>query len=137
MKINPLKKGKLTEKAAGIGTVTREMVVQRATEIAVINGRPANKILQSDWDEAKRELTGGEEIDWKEAELESAPESERWDPVPGFEGHKVAEIQDEDEDSEGRTDAERLFQEGLEEAEHERMVEAAEEPRKPRRRKRR
>jgi hypothetical protein len=137
MKINPLKKGKLTEKAASIGTVTREMVQQRAREIAVINGRSANNILPSDWDEAKRELTGCEEIDWKEAELESVPESERWDPVPGFTGHKVAEVQNEDEDSEGRTDAERLFEEGLDEAEHERMVEATEEPPRPRRRKHR
>ena len=136
MKINPLKKGKLTEKAAGIGTVTREMVQERAKEIAVINGRSANNVLTSDWDQAKRELTGGEEIDWQETELESVPESERWEPVPASEGHRVEKIQDEDEDSEGRTDAERLFEEGLEEAAHERMLEATEEPRKPRRQKR-
>jgi len=37
MRVNPLKKGKITEKFAGIGTVDREMVIQRAAEIAVLN----------------------------------------------------------------------------------------------------
>jgi hypothetical protein len=39
MKINPLKQGILTENSAGIGTVTRKMVRERAVELAVINGR--------------------------------------------------------------------------------------------------
>ena len=120
----------------GLGTVTRSMVERRAIELAVINGRSPDNVLQSDWEQAKRELTGCQEMDLKEVELESAPESDGWDPVPGSEGHQVAEVPGEDEDSEGRTDAERLFDEGLDEAEHERMLEATEEPRKTHRRKR-
>jgi len=120
----------------GLGTVTRSMVERRAIELAVINGRSADNLLQSDWQQAKRELTGCEEMDLKEVELESAPESERWDPVPGSEGYEVAEIPSEDEDSEGRNDAERLFEEGLDEAQHERMLEASEEPRRTHRHKR-
>jgi hypothetical protein len=52
-----------------------------------------------------------------EAVLESAPESERWDPVPGSTGHKVAMAPSEDEDDEGRSDDERLVEEGVAEAE--------------------
>ena len=36
MKTNPLKQGALTENSAGIGTVTRKMVRERAVELAVI-----------------------------------------------------------------------------------------------------
>ena len=88
MKTNPLKQGVLTENSAGIGTVTRKMVRERAVELAVINGRSARDVSKSDWEQARRELTGEPDTDPKEAVLESAPESERWDPVPGSEGIK-------------------------------------------------
>ena len=50
----------MTENSAGIGTVTRKMVRDRAVELAVINGRSAKEVSKSDWEQAKRELTG----DW-------------------------------------------------------------------------
>ena len=89
MKTNPLKQGVLTENSAGIGTVTRKMVRERAVELAVINGRSAQDVSKSDWEQARRELTGEPDTDPKEAVLESAPESERWDPVPDSEGRRV------------------------------------------------
>ena len=125
MKTNPLKQGLLTENAAGIGTVSREMVRQRAVELAVINGRTAKEVSKSDWDQAKRELMGQADVDPKEAALESAPESERWDPVPGSTGHKVPAAPSEDEDEEGRSDNERLVEEGIEGAEHDQMRRAS------------
>jgi hypothetical protein len=48
MKANPLKEGALTENTAGIGTVTRKMVRERAVELAVINGRSARETSKSD-----------------------------------------------------------------------------------------
>ena len=136
MKINPLKKGVIIDKSAGVGNVTRAMVEQRAVEIAMINGRSRHHVLESDWAQARRELTGGEEIDPQEARLESLPETERWDPLPGSEGQKAFETPSEDEDDDGRIDATRLFEEGMDEAEHQTMLEATEAPRrrKPRRR---
>ena len=59
MKTNPLKEGILIENSAGIGTVTRGMVRERAVELAVINGRSAQEASKSDLEHAKRELTGG------------------------------------------------------------------------------
>lgn len=41
-----------------IGSVTRGMLRQRAVELAVINGRPPHQASKSDWESAKRELTG-------------------------------------------------------------------------------
>jgi hypothetical protein len=125
MKTNPLKDGVLTENSAGIGTVTRKMVRKRAVELAVINGRSAHEASKSDLDQARRELTGEPDADPKEAVLESAPESERWDPVPGSTGHKVPVAASEDEDDEGRSDNERLVEEGFAGAEHDQMRQAA------------
>jgi len=125
MKTNLLKEGILSENSTGIGTVTRKMVRQRAVELAVMASRSAQNVSKSDWEQAKRELTGGSDRDPKEVVLESAPESERWDPVPGSTGHKVPVAPSEDEDDEGRSDNERLVQEGLGGAEHDQMRRAS------------
>jgi hypothetical protein len=125
MSANPWKQGLLTENSAGIGTVTRKMVRERAIELAAINGHSAQEVSKSDWDQAKRELTGKPDTDPNEAALESAPESERWDPVPGSTGHKVPAAPSADEDEEGRSDNERLVGEGIEGAEHDQMRQAS------------
>ena len=122
---NPLKQGLLTENSSGIGTVTRKMVRERAVELAVINGRSALEVSKSDLEQAKRELTGEPDADPKEAILELAPESERWEPVPGSTGHKVPAAPSADEDDEGRSDNERLVAEGIEGAEHDQMRQAS------------
>jgi hypothetical protein len=125
MSANPLKQGLLTENSAGIGTVTRKMVRERAIELAAINGHAAQEASKSDWDQAKRELTGKPDTDPNEAARESALESERWDPVSGSTGNKVAAAPGEDEDEEGRSDNERLDEEGIEGAEHDEMRRAS------------
>jgi len=125
MKIDPLKESALVINSSGIGTVTRKMVRERAVELAVIDGRSAQEVSKSDWEQAKRELTGGSDQDPNEALLESAPESERWDPLPGSTGHTVPVTSIDDEDDEGRSVGERLVNEGVLEAEHDQMLEAA------------
>jgi len=127
MKTNPLKDGVLTDNSTGIGTVTREMVRDRAVELAANNGRSAQNVTKSDWEQAKRELTGKPEADPTGALLESAPESERWDPVSGSSGGKVPVAPGEDEDEEGRSDNERLVDEGMAEAEEDHSRQAAPE----------
>jgi hypothetical protein len=121
MNTNPLKKGNITVNATGVGTVTPKMVLKRAAQLARINGRSAKNILESDKAEAQRELTGGEEEDPQEALLESVPESQRWDPVPESPGHKIMPVRDDDDDEEGRSDNERLTEQGVQEAEHDQM----------------
>jgi hypothetical protein len=130
MNANPLKQGALTENSAGIGTVTRKMVRTRAVELALINGRSAQDVSKSDWEQAKCELTGEPDQDAKETTLESAPESERWDPLPGSTGHKVPVAASEDEDDEGRSDNERLVEEGIAGAEHDQMLQATKDAQK-------
>ena len=125
MKTNPLKEGALTENSIGIGTVTRKMVKERAIELAITNDRTAQEVSPADWQQAKRELSGQPGLDPKTAMLESAPESERWDPVPGSTGEKVPVAAGEDEDDEGRSDNERLVDEGMAEAELDQNLQAA------------
>src|SRR6185369_14914129 len=125
MKTNPLKEGVLTEDSVGIGTVTRAMVRERAAELAVINGRSVQDVSKSDWEEAKRELIGEPDVDPKETIFESAPESERWNLLPGSTGHKAPVVSGDDVDEEGRSDNERLVEEGIAGAEHDQMLQTA------------
>jgi hypothetical protein len=127
MDTNPLNKGVITENSIGIGTVTRKMVRERARELALIEGRVPPQVLQVDYEQAKRELTGGADLDPQEAVSESAPESESWDAMPGSTGHKAPESPGEDEDDEGRSEGEQLVEQGVAEAEHNQMLQAARE----------
>jgi hypothetical protein len=116
MKTNPLKDGIVAENSAGIGTVTREMVRARAAELAMLDGHLSGDATKAHFAQAKRELTGLPDQDPKDAILEAAPESERWDPVPGSTGQKARVAPSEDEDEEGRSDNERLVEGGIAEA---------------------
>ena len=111
------------ENAAGIGTVTPAMVEARARELAAINGR--SQPSEADYQQAKRELTGEEEMEPQEENRESVPESDDWDPVPGSSGRQAAESLGEDEDAEGRSESAQLFEEGVSEAEHDQMRQAS------------
>ena len=91
MRKNPLNKGIIMENAAGIGTVTAKMVEARARELAAINGHSSSEPSEADYQQAKRELTGEAETDPRDESLESIPESDGWDPVPGSTGRLAAE----------------------------------------------
>src|SRR6266403_3423449 len=113
------------ENADGIGTVTPAMVEARAQELALINGHGSSGPTKADYQQAKRELTGEVEIDLQEENLESVPESEGWDPVPGSTGRQAADSLGEDEDAEGRSESAQMFEEGINEAEHDQMRQAS------------
>jgi hypothetical protein len=125
MKINPENEGAISVGSTGIGPVTSEMVRKRAVELAIIDGRPAHEVSKSDWETARRELTGNPDIDPEDTLLESVPESERWDPVPGSTGEMAPTISGDGEDDEGRSVGEKLIDEGVREADHDQMLKAA------------
>jgi len=120
MKKDQIKEGRISNHSRGLGTVTQEMVLARAREIALINGRSPHHLSPADVAEAKRELTGEE---YQEPAEERLPTSERWDPEPGSIPHEAIVTPAHDE----QTDAERLVEEGISEAEHEQMVEGTRE----------
>jgi hypothetical protein len=127
MNTNPLKKGVISENFAGVGAVTHDMVRQRAIELAIINGRAAQEVSKSDWEQAKRELTGEPDADPDETMYEAIPDSDRVVSAPFSTGHKTPESPNEDEDDEGRSESEQLVEEGVAEAEHDQMLQAAKE----------
>src|SRR5215831_9007329 len=120
MKRNRTEPGRLSQRGKGIGTVTKGMVRNRAREIALINGRDTHHVLDSDVEQARRELSGEETLDPIPSAEERLPVSERWDPVPGSPGHKAPTVPPPDE----QTADEELVDEGVADAEHEQELEA-------------
>jgi hypothetical protein len=121
MKAPEVAHGKMICHASGLGTVTREMVIQRAREIAMINGRPPNHYSRDDFLEAKRELVGNDANESEDNEFDSLNALTTWDEDPGTSGHEVDHTEATDE----QAISEELVHEGLEEAEHDTMVEGA------------
>jgi hypothetical protein len=113
MKENQVDQGRFSQDAHGVGTVTEEMVLQRARELAVINGRPEHKVLDSDIRQARHELTGRERLDPTLTKAEELPEDRRWEPVPISYGTKTPAIPPSDEQGA----VEKLVEEGVEDAE--------------------
>ena len=122
MNKNPINKGIIEENSKGVGEISGEMVWTRAKQLALINGQTMTNVH---YGQALRELTGGDDIDAKKAFLESIPESERWDPVLGSTGHQAPESASEDEDEDGESESAQLFAEGVSEAGHDQMLQAA------------
>jgi len=124
MKENRVDQGRFTEQKHGIGTVTREMVLKRARELALINGR--DRVLDSDFAQAKRELTKEEDLPPEPDAMEKLTEDERWEPVPESVGKEAPKVPASDE----QMFAEKLVEEGVEDAEHDQMKRATRESRK-------
>lgn len=122
MNKNPLSKGMIEANAVGIGEISAEMVESRAEELALIAGRP---VTGEDRDQSLRELNGGDAMDARQAMMESLSEDERWNPVPGSAGHQAEESASETEDEDGQSRSAQLFEEGVSEAAHDRMLQAA------------
>src|ERR1035437_232817 len=70
--------------AARRGPVTRALVHARTQELASIAGRKPEAVTQSDYEQAKRELTGESDLDRQNAILDAWPETPRVDSAPGF-----------------------------------------------------
>lgn len=114
--------GKIVTGSDGLGTVTQEMVDERARELARTDGR--TEANESDRLQAKEELLGpGADTTGPEAGGEGLEQVTAWDDSPADHGSQSRDILPEDE----ANIAEVLVQEGLEEAEHDQRVSAADE----------
>ena len=109
--------GKFVARATPLGTVTEGMVIKRAKEIAVTNGRNGNDYTKDDFDEARRELVGFAATDATDLEG-SAPDTGGWLGEAGDRGRRAPVRPAKDE----QTFAEDLVKEGVEEATHHQML---------------
>ena len=122
----PVSHGRIIQHGAGLGTVTPEMVQKRAREIALSDGRAGNEVTSADWEQAKRELIGAGNDPAAETDIEEAGSTTGWDPAPASIGHR-AETQEVDDE---QSMAEQLYQEGVEEADHDERVQSGRETRR-------
>ncbi len=117
---------KILVHAEGLGVPSPEMVRQRALELARIDGR--TEYTETDWQRAKQELHGGHPASWDDEE-DRMPESvsER-DMTATDTGHHVENLVGGEDNV-----LEELVAEGMDEAVHDQMLEAArmEEPEDP------
>ncbi len=107
---------KIIQHAEGLGAPNADHVRLRAQELAIINGR--SEYSEEDWREAKRELHGGHTPSADEGELEMQALVSGHDMVAGSLGHHVENVMSSESESLG----EELVAEGMDEAEHERML---------------
>ncbi|MDD5260800.1 MAG: hypothetical protein PHD76_03030 [Methylacidiphilales bacterium] len=112
MKLNSSDKNFLNIHFAGISTVTRRMVRERAWELAVINGFQAHEASKSHWEQAKQELTSEPGTNAKVTSLASTPESGHQYPPPGSTGDKIPAIFRDEGNSEARSGSARPLDEG-------------------------
>ena len=122
---NPLNQGVFTAHGCGIGVVTKQMIRERAAEIALINGRGPHEIESTDWEQARRELSGGSEVDAETEILESLSEAARCGDLPDSVAESAPESPLEDEDEEGRSETAQLVDQGAQEAAHDQRLAAA------------
>ena len=114
--------GKISVHGNGMGAATPELIEKRAREIALINERHPNDFTDGDWDQARRELLGFDEVAPADDANEVADSMSERDDFPDEHGHRVPrEGLEDDDESLGA----HLVADGLEEAVHDRMVEAA------------
>jgi hypothetical protein len=118
MKATETIKGQISKGLKGLGTVTPDMVEQRAKEIALINGRAAEDFNKADLEEAHAELTGKMALEEQQEEEPTPAVGTLRDIVPGTAGHKNAPKLPSDD----QRVAEQLVQEGVDEAEHHSML---------------
>jgi hypothetical protein len=100
-------KGKILRGTEGIGTVTPEMIEERAEEIARADGRPEPNDL--DRTRARHDLTGSAKKPATEEEL-----ADDWYTPRGSSGKKASTVRPEDEENV----PDKLIQEGIDEADH-------------------
>jgi len=110
---------KFVNHAEGIGTVSLEMVEQRAREIALSDGRKPEAYSEGDWNQAKKELTR----DYPDAE---APADDPDATVTASDDVVVTPSKHKENipSSPDRGMAEILVEQGLDEADHDQRVES-------------
>jgi hypothetical protein len=111
--------GKINLHGDGLGVPSPETVEKRAREIALIDERNPDEFTETDWQQAKNELTGVEGAHAPEVGDTVNDELSERDAIPGASGHR-APNRFEEEDTVG----EELVMGGIEEAAHDQMVEA-------------
>lgn len=104
-----------------MGAPTPELVEKRAREIALIDERNPEEFTDADWDEARQELLGVSTNAAPEETPENATLAEEWPVTASNTGERAPRAGVDDDEMLGA----QLVAGGVEEATHDRMVQAA------------
>ncbi|MFL6590103.1 MAG: hypothetical protein ACJ8M4_08025 [Chthoniobacterales bacterium] len=114
--------GKISVHGDGFGAPSPDEVEKRAREIALIAERDPDEFTDADWEQARRELRGGQMANAPEETDENAEVVEEWNVVASSSGHRAPKVEQDDDNL-----GEQLVSDGIEEAVHDQMVEARKE----------
>ena len=106
--------GKIVRGTEGLGTVTPQMLEERAREIARSDGRTEPNDLDRTW--AREELTGAKSGSERPATREEPGRD--WEMPLVSSGEKIPTVRPEDEEN----IPEKLIQEGVDEADHDQRL---------------
>ncbi len=118
-----LRPGKIELHGNGLGAPSSEEVEKRAREIALIDERNPNEFTEADWKQARRELMGAENNTPPEETPDNADLTEEGSVIASSRGHRIPRPGTGEEETIG----EQCVVDGLEEAAHDRMLEARRE----------
>lgn len=117
--MKPSRQNKLILHGRGTGEIADEDIERRAREIALIRGRPAERVSDEDRTQALAELQGGLLPENSVTDGESRGALSRDPSEPAFNpGRQIANLEGDDENDA----VERLASEGVEEAQHDQML---------------
>ena len=116
--------GKILDHAAGIGEANEKMVETRARELAEIDGFTPDQVNEGHRYQARQELRGA--ADANAANDDEGPEASliEEDDVPGESGVAVAPATNAAQHGDEQTIGEALYNEGIAEADHDRMTQS-------------
>ena len=109
---------KIVVHSNGLGVPSPDMVRQRARELARIDGRADHN--EQDWQRAKQELHGGHPYSWDDDEDRMPQSISERDMTATDTGHHIENMVGGEDNV-----LEELVAEGMEEAQHDRMLEAS------------
>ena len=109
---------KIVVHSDGLGLPSTDLVRKRALELAIIDGR--TEYNDQDWHRAKMELHGGHPYSWDDEEDRMPQSISERDMTATDTGHHTENLRGGEDNV-----LEELVTEGMEEAVHERMLEAS------------
>jgi hypothetical protein len=109
--MNPNPLPHIASNSADANPIQRKAMRERAVGIAHADGRSAQDVSKSDWEQARLELTASRDRALKDTPLTGSSESVHQTSLLGATGDKSPVISEDNEDEEGPNIAERFAEE--------------------------
>ena len=121
---SPEPSGKIIDGADGVGEIDKDMVEERARELAEIDGLTAEDVNEGHRLQARKELRGADDPFTPNDDAGGVGDLIERDDVPGESGSSTAPATNSASFGDEESVGEALYAEGIEEATHDRMVES-------------